>query len=54
MTKEDTIRQLLPTEIFIKWLIMIERSAAKNADKLSTLSDEDLAVDWLSFLNEEA
>lgn len=52
MTRSDKIKQW-PVEKIIKWLILIERNAIKNAHKLSAMSDEDLAEDWYEFLTEE-
>lgn len=52
MTRGDRIKQW-PIEKIIKWLILIERNAIKNAHKLGAMSDEDLAKDWYEFLTEE-
>lgn len=52
MTRKETIGKW-SIEKMIKWLILIERNAIKNAHKLSEMSDEDLAADWYDFLIKE-
>lgn len=52
MTRGDRIKQW-PIEKIIRWLILIERNAIKNAYKLGAMSDEDLVKDWYEFLTEE-
>ena len=52
MTRGYVIKKL-PIKVFIHWLISIERSAIKNADKINKMSDKDLEVDWYEFLMKE-
>lgn len=53
MTKWHEITREWSIWRFIRWLILVERSAIKNADKINKMSDEDLEADWYEFLMKE-
>ena len=52
MTREEKIKSW-STKKFVKWLIKVERNAAKHANDLNNLSDESLEMDWYEFLAKE-
>lgn len=53
MTKWHEITREWSIRRFIRWLILVERSAIKNADNIRKTSDKDLENDWYEFLMEE-